>query len=634
MSDAITSPRRFDVPDKKDPREYINQLTPPAGTSFWRHQTFTPFDQVSVANLRDKLATFTWRIDAYVYAVNAIPDENFASNGGLVYVVLVHSGAAATAKNIEPSTMPVYWPLEFEYDVSLPNSNGDSFMHQPTSNSGTQDGDTYKYTIAYAQDFQMFRNGGNEAFTFPAKYADDINFYMGEQSGTVQGSYAIRWGSLLQQEHYDDPENEISFPFTSLSVFRFDALEEVRFHAAHLPLRYPLYLPGICMGDRSMPSTLTSELFPTCGTRTIIDIIWSCLAIIFVCIWTAVHPDIFNDHVEHGDIISSRWLSISIAFLAPEVIVSRAVWQWIRVKEIDDTRHARLREKRSLLDKIMALTFTPEVVMKLTHLRRGRRNPIIVRMADDQVVTREAIIYEGGSLPQLHEAASSSPADGAIKEGGHSESKSELSEPSKHKAWTRAHSFFLDMQGFLVKSGNGKIRALTLEDITSGRVPWPEVSYTELCDRSKGDGFAKSVTILQLSWFTAQLIGRKLQGLAITELEVMTLAYTLTCGILYAFWFDKPYNVKVPIIISTKLDSLPPPTKSLVGTHRMQIAILITGSLFGAVHLLAWNFDFPTRAEQISWISVRNKRDESTSSTHSMSKQIPEGALAFDNINS
>ncbi|KAJ8454836.1 hypothetical protein ONZ45_g19149 [Pleurotus djamor] len=102
-------------------------------------------------------------------------------------------------------------------------------MQLPSSNSGNKDGDTWKYTIAYTQDFQMFKNGGNEAFTFAAQYADDINFYKGEQTGIVQGSSAINWSSILQEDHYNDTQNSVPFPFRALSVFRPDSLDLVEF---------------------------------------------------------------------------------------------------------------------------------------------------------------------------------------------------------------------------------------------------------------------------------------------------------------------------------------------------------------------------------------------------------------------
>ncbi|KAJ8514798.1 hypothetical protein ONZ45_g7691 [Pleurotus djamor] len=67
---------------------YINKLTPPPGTNYWRHQSFTlmkdqqfiyyPEDPITINFL---VQTLTWKIDAYVYAVDAQPGDNFAGRG-------------------------------------------------------------------------------------------------------------------------------------------------------------------------------------------------------------------------------------------------------------------------------------------------------------------------------------------------------------------------------------------------------------------------------------------------------------------------------------------------------------------------------------------------------------------------
>ncbi|KAJ8502643.1 hypothetical protein ONZ45_g11571 [Pleurotus djamor] len=213
-----------DVFQQKEPRGYINQLTPPTDTSFWRHQTFTPFDQVTVSIARYDLVKITWRIDAYIYVVNAVPNGDFVQKGGQIYVVLVHTGSAQTAgKNIE--RYDVAWPLTVYFKVSLPSGKGSPVMQLPASNSGSKDGDTWTYNISFTQDFQMFSNGGNQTSTFSAKYVQDISYQMGEQTGDVRSS-AAEWSSTLQQGHYDKPNERVPFPFGSMDLWTFNSLEK------------------------------------------------------------------------------------------------------------------------------------------------------------------------------------------------------------------------------------------------------------------------------------------------------------------------------------------------------------------------------------------------------------------------
>ena len=79
----------------------------------------------------------------------------------------------------------------------------------------------------------------------------------------------------------------------------------------------------------------------------------------------------------------------------------------------------------------------------------------------------------------------------------------------------------------------------------------------EIWDKSKGDTLAKAIVALQTTWFLAQIIGRAMQRLTITELEVITLAYAAFNAVMYAFWWNKPLDVQCPLLIPfSKLDEL------------------------------------------------------------------------------
>ena len=52
----------------------------------------------------------------------------------------------------------------------------------------------------------------------------------------------------------------------------------------------------------------------------------------------------------------------------------------------------------------------------------------------------------------------------------------------------------------------------------------PHLTSEDIEDRSKGDALSKIIAILQTSWFIVQCIARGQQRLAITELELVTLA--------------------------------------------------------------------------------------------------------------
>jgi hypothetical protein len=82
-------------------------------------------------------------------------------------------------------------------------------------------------------------------------------------------------------------------------------------------------------------------------------------------------------------------------------------------------------------------------------------------------------------------------------------------------------------------------------------IEFPTITECEIKDRSKGDAVAKFIAAVQTLWFVLQCIVRQHKGLAITELELTTLALAALNVIVLWFWRDKPLNmsVQVPVYI-------------------------------------------------------------------------------------
>lgn len=86
-------------------------------------------------------------------------------------------------------------------------------------------------------------------------------------------------------------------------------------------------------------------------------------------------------------------------------------------------------------------------------------------------------------------------------------------------------------------------------------IEWPDITETEIRDKSKGDAFSKGIVIIQTSWFLLQCIGRWAVGLSITELELVTLAFAALNAVTYFFWWNKPADVRCahPIYLKGQL---------------------------------------------------------------------------------
>jgi len=86
------------------------------------------------------------------------------------------------------------------------------------------------------------------------------------------------------------------------------------------------------------------------------------------------------------------------------------------------------------------------------------------------------------------------------------------------------HGFFAIMGGF-AQYDDGEGPYIIDPDGLEDYLRKDDIMGEAIMDRSKGDALSKGIAILQTGWFILQCIARKIQGLAVTELEVVTLAF-------------------------------------------------------------------------------------------------------------
>jgi hypothetical protein len=121
------------------------------------------------------------------------------------------------------------------------------------------------------------------------------------------------------------------------------------------------------------------------------------------------------------------------------------------------------------------------------------------------------------------------------------------------------------MGGFVQAEGAHDTRVLTPKDfrnlLADQEIGFPLISEKEIQDRSKGDGLSKGLAVVQTTWFIAQCISRKVQGLTITEIELVTVAFAFLNGIMYFLWWNKPVGVTTSVRIYRLTSPSPqPPT--------------------------------------------------------------------------
>lgn len=187
----------------------------------------------------------------------------------------------------------------------------------------------------------------------------------------------------------------------------------------------------------------------------------------------------------------------------------------------------------------------------------------------------------------------------------------------------------------------------------------PDVSTRQLARLDRGDKLVKAFALLQILYLVMQLLARRVASLPSTQLEIATLAFALSSIITYILYWSRPQGVESVHIIRTKkipdayiferiaifgshhlgsygrtegrldteLDLVPLPNDSrniffdkvedreqdlppkwihvAFGGNQevlpLAFGAVVGGTLFGGLHCLAWNFQFPTLEEALAW---------------------------------
>jgi hypothetical protein len=203
------------------------------------------------------------------------------------------------------------------------------------------------------------------------------------------------------------------------------------------------------------------------------------------------------------------------------------------------------------------------------------------------------------------------------------------------RGWTLAHAFFINMGGFrilvhdisddwpslIVLKGESFVKLLQKQSHILGQSGQPHgkvlPTESDILDRSKSDRSAKSVTVLQVSYFCISCFVRLARNLPITLLELGTLGFAACSIVSYAVLFKKPRAVNSTVILQDlKLGACPSAAKIIKdngpllrssGTSKWKsdtwIPTILLSIVLGAIHIAGWNLAFPSQVDQWLWRS-------------------------------
>ena len=122
-------------------------------------------------------------------------------------------------------------------------------------------------------------------------------------------------------------------------------------------------------------------------------------------------------------------------------------------------------------------------------------------------------------------------------------------------SWSLSHAFLADMGGFSLKAPDFVEFPLNAQQVhylvTHGYIDYSVVALPKsvLDDKNKEDGVVRFLTICQIIWFSVGCLGRVIQQLAITTMELSALAFIFCTLGTYFFWFAKPMDVGSAIVL-------------------------------------------------------------------------------------
>ncbi|KAL9128480.1 MAG: hypothetical protein Q9217_002858 [Psora testacea] len=224
--------------------------------------------------------------------------------------------------------------------------------------------------------------------------------------------------------------------------------------------------------------------------------------------------------------------------------------------------------------------------------------------------------------------------------------------------WTMRHGFYANMGGFILQPKDSQsfpVNSKQLKYLVTCRyIPYPHITAKEVWDKSKQDGFQKTLTMLQTGWFVIQCLGRVIQRIPLTTLELTTFSFVFCTFASYYQWSNKPLDVESPTILHCEISTrdiliragnLPDANKPyrqtpldfidnqspswlteiqprlhfrigprerplprftndrfpVIGASPDSILLFVVILAYCCLHFIAWNFSFPTRVERILW---------------------------------
>ena len=243
------------------------------------------------------------------------------------------------------------------------------------------------------------------------------------------------------------------------------------------------------------------------------DLLISCLATMFLCAWTAYHPNVRLKSTFRKD-FPRRVLWLIVAVFTPEIVLFFASEQWWAAKRLQKEVNKYVKAGRDS---------TPA-------------DSELGKVAKSDLASVPNIVITDQVLDLF---------------------RKENFEKGNVETWNLEQAFYATCGGIVVDSSSfwhQPVLTLTpagIADLAACGL-LPEVPERLIEDKSKADTFAKLYVCVQAGWFVIQSMARLIQHLPLTLLEIHTLAHIVCAFSMYFLWMQKPYNVEYPTYLTNQ----------------------------------------------------------------------------------
>lgn len=294
--------------------------------------------------------------------------------------------------------------------------------------------------------------------------------------------------------------------------------------------------------------------------RDTLSLLWTCLSTVFLCVWTAIHPNTPPQN-PHNHWSKRKWCLLTLLF--PELVFQFILTEFASAKRLRDRQYK---------------------------------------------IKRDA----GGDLP-LNEMSHHEPCCNRKKISGGNSNSEKLG---------LKHTYLIVMGALQFRLGEQSPKYPTEEgfEILVQYDMLPSVTFLNerIERRQKSDYPTKAIVCVQVLWISIETIARQICGLPITPLEHVTLAQIWFAFCVYAVWATKPQGLEEPIIINLSscsrclqfLDKTEyfvekRPEFNFVEDLTRYLLCFVADTfvslIYVGIHAWGWNAPFPTYAELILW---------------------------------